>query len=513
MPQYKSVVKLESLALHKFCQICAKTCTALEQDGADIDSHEFESFLKRLPSSIIERLISSTLKIIAGQVRKNRRQKGLVKAVQCMPQNSIHKLDYGSLFTEVRLYGSVNTQLQHSIKSGFSRTPFLSELKLSSKCNDLMLIEIAKCCKDLEVLYIPLSDVSDRGLLALAGISLTGEVRQDLNHGCPKLRLLNVQDCMDVTPVGIASILRHMEHVQYLYYDKLFNALEIVFKLDIDYILGKKQLKICHVDQYGEFYQLETNKEEMAKAVAKVCPNLESFRFFISRNGCTALQYFKKIKHLQIETEDIGTEFRVLAPQSLQNLITLHLTFRTMSQFELVTIADVCRKIEVLRLIGNRILDEPYRPNSDHFTKLKFLELRIVKNFGEANVMNVPLDIDDEDDDEEVVEADSVSAKLLYFFLSFSFNLQELIVSGPLFLPEEQFFTDFMNVNPLTDIQRFCISPQNKCEVLNAKTAVDIIYALPNLNTIALQRWSMTAVEIKEIGDRLRKENLEMTIV
>ena len=353
----------------------------------------------------------------------------------------------------------------------------------------------------------------------MAGISLSGEVSQKLKHGCQKLRILNVQDCMEVTPVGVASILRNMENIQYLYYDKLVMSLEIVFKLDISYILGQKQLKIAHIDQYGEFYQLETNGQEMAKAIAKVCPNVESLRFYISRNGCSALQYFENIKHLQIETQDIGTEFRMLVPQSLSNLVTLHLTFRTMAQVELVTIAENCQNIEVLKLIGNKILDEPFEPNVQYFRKLRFLEARIVKNFGDANAMNMEnvleIDADDTEDDElEVNEFDGISTKLIAFFLTYAYDLQELIAAGPLYIRSEQFFTDFFtNINPLNDLQRLCISPHHKCSVLNAKTAMDIIYALSNLREIALTRWSMTSVEIKEIGDKLRKQNLEINIV
>ena len=103
MPQHKTVAKLESLALHEFCQICATTCTRLEEEGNfetennsggdTAVSSGFESFLKRLPSSILERLISSTLKIVAGKVRKKRSHRGLVAAVHCMPQISVHKLD------------------------------------------------------------------------------------------------------------------------------------------------------------------------------------------------------------------------------------------------------------------------------------------------------------------------------------------------------------------------------------------------------------------------------------
>ena len=57
MPQHKTVAKLESLALHQFCQIGARTCTALEEGGNfDIEnngtgdsvtiSSDFESFFE-----------------------------------------------------------------------------------------------------------------------------------------------------------------------------------------------------------------------------------------------------------------------------------------------------------------------------------------------------------------------------------------------------------------------------------------------------------------------------------
>ena len=42
---------------------------------------------------------------------------------------------------------------------------------------------------------------------------------------------------------------------------------------------------------------------------------------------------------------------------------------------------------------------------------------------------------------------------------------------------------------------------------------MDVIFALPSLNTMALTRWSMTSQEIKEIGDELRKQNLDVTII
>ena len=153
MPRFKSVIKLETLCLDQFCKLCAITCTLLEEkstvkksDETKNDSLEeevtFKSFLIRLPRTILERVISETLKIVTSKVRKNRSHKGLIKAIECLPQSSVQKLDYASLYSQVRLYGSVNAQLKTTIKECFITLPNLIELNLSSKGSDEMLIEV-----------------------------------------------------------------------------------------------------------------------------------------------------------------------------------------------------------------------------------------------------------------------------------------------------------------------------------------------------------------------------------
>merc|ERR1719150_2128131 len=109
--------------------------------------------------------------------------------------------------------------------------------------------------------------------------------------------------------------------------------------------------------------------------------------------------------------------------------------------------------------------------------------------------------IADEDDDsqDEVNQTDTI--QLMHFFFTHAFYLRN------------NFFEDFLKVNPLTHLQKLCLSPHQKCPILNVKTAMDVIFALPSLNTMALTRWSMTSQEIKDIGDELRKQNLDVTII
>jgi hypothetical protein len=119
MPRFKSVTKLETLSLNQFCKICAITCTSLEEKADDpsqepestLDAEgKFKSFLILLPRQILEQVITKTLTIITSEVRKKRSHKGLIKAIECLPQRSVQKLDFASLYSQVRLYGHVNSR-------------------------------------------------------------------------------------------------------------------------------------------------------------------------------------------------------------------------------------------------------------------------------------------------------------------------------------------------------------------------------------------------------------------
>ena len=61
----------------------------------------------------------------------------------------------------------------------------LTHVNLQSKCDDEMLVQLAKHCADLEDLQIPMSDITDAGLMALCGVSVGGKVAE--NDGCRKL--------------------------------------------------------------------------------------------------------------------------------------------------------------------------------------------------------------------------------------------------------------------------------------------------------------------------------------
>ena len=67
--------------------------------------------------------------------------------------------------------------------------------------------------------------------------------------------------------------------------------------------------------------------------------------------------------------------------------------------------------------------------------------------------------------------------------------------------------------NPMTELQRLCISPLNKIASLTASLAFNVIMSLPNLHTMALSRWKMTAREIRQLRDTLKSQNFEVNVI
>jgi len=376
-----------------------------------------------------------------------------------------------------------------------------------------MLIEVAKHCHQIEVINVALSDITDSGLMALAGISMTDSVKKSLGHGCYNLVNLNVQNCDHITAKGVGCLLRNLNKIQYLYYDKLMDALETVIKVNREYLDGDERLGIVHIDQFGDFYEFESQPHGFAQAVAKVCPNLESFRFFISDHGCQFLQHFPYIKHLQLEvSENVSDEF-IRLTSKLTNLLSLQLTFRHIDCQALVEIGRKCPHIEVIKLIGYDIDSSEalasYTKNSSYFKKLRVLEIRIVRS--DEHLQDF---IDDSDaDDTEHDDDNSITPALLDFFLTNCVDIQDLTISATLSFLNEAFLLKIFDKNPMSELQRLCICPLDRSNQLTASVASNIIMSLPSLQTMALTRWNMRSKEINQLILQLRHQNFDVNFV
>ena len=446
-----------------------------------------------LPTRTLELILPQTIKLIADKVRKDRRHKGLIKAVECLAKEPLERLDFGALFTGVRLYGDVNRNIKFALRLSVRKMQNLTHLNLSSKCDDITLLELAKHCQNLEEINMPLSDITDKGLLALCGIELTSSVVDSLprlikGDGCFKLTKLGLHNCVHITAAAVGSCLRNLPRLMYLSHDKLVESIEMVITIDGDYLEGNKQFRIKNLDQFSEFYDFESHPH-VINILMRVCPDLESLRFFTSDEGCDHLSKLPNIKALQLETEDLGGGFQNLLRQYTQ-LKSLHLTFRKMSYNQVIGMSENCPNLEVIRLIGMGI---------ENSQELRSLTCK-AKCFKNLRVIDVRL------------VSDEYPLRLLHFLIDYSLNIEDITVSTVCSVFESNYLMDLMQPNPMTKLQKLVLamSPNTHLNMSVAKRIIDI---LPNLNTLSVTRWNITSREIKLLNKEIKEKNLDIKLL
>jgi hypothetical protein len=459
--------------------------------------------LRRLPGSVLENMIPQVLRSQTVSVKKNRSHKGLVTALQCLLQPNLKRLDIGALFHAGRLYGDINTRCKAVLRNGLQRLTRLTHINLQTKCNDEILVQLARSCPNLEELHAPMSDVTDRGLMALCGISIDGEVGEE--DGCKKLSRVGLYHCANITPTGVGCVLRNLPDVVNLSYDKLADAVETVAKVDADFVLGRRTLKIVHLDQFSDYYDFAAHSD-MLRIILKVCPKLESLRFYVSDEGCKSLSTIPGVTHLQLEMEDVGNGFRQLT-RLYGNLVSLQLTFRTMPFSQLIDIADNCPNLAVLRLIGFDIVSSHnLRAHNNVFNKLKVVDLRLMRGGGGNDDF---LD-DAADGDQDLDTIDSITPQLLHFLLDFSHSLEELTVQAVANFMTESFLMGLLRKNPLCKMKRLrlYVSPSTS---LKANVARYVIDSLPELDLIALSKWNIPSRQLKALATEAKRKNYNLT--
>ena len=497
MPRHKRLPRLDELCLARFSSLVARTCTQLETTSSttmSTDKAVFSACLRRLPTVLLERLLPRVLQSMATSLRRHRSHKGLLTALEVLPQKALTKLDLASLFADVRLTGSTNSQCKSLLISVLSDLPKLTRLTLVSKCNDAMLFQLAKNCPSLEHLHVPMSDVTDRGVAALCGLSWEGKEFP----GCPDLQQLGLINCFGVSVKGAACALRHLDKLTSLSFDKLADAVETLAKVDGDFLTGKRTLKVTHLDQFSEFYDFSAQPDAIP-IIKKACPLLKSLRFYVSDEGCESLAVFPDIVHLQIETDDLGTGFRTLI-SNYANLSTLQLTFRSMSHEHLVLIAESCPNLSVLRLIGYDVAGSAQLvPKSKYFTSLKVLDLRMVTQD------DIPYE-----ELEDGYLGGRFTPELVNFLVTPALDLEELTISAVADFFSQAFFMELLLKNPLSQLRKLVVSV-SQSPGLNAEALMAILHSLPELTIMGVTRWKMNAKEMGGIIAEMKAKNYDIT--
>jgi len=177
-----------------------------------------------------------------------------------------------------------------------------------------------------------------------------------------------------------------------------------------------------------------------------------------------------------------------------------------MPHHALIGIGSHCPSIEVVKLIGYGITSaDLLQPNKHYFQRLRVFETRMVRTDELLEVM----EMEDLNTDLEI----PITPDFLNFFLVNSLSIQDITISAMMSFLNESFLMKLFELNPMSELQRLCISPLNKIPSLTFNLAFNVIMSLPNLHTMALSRWKMTAREIRQLRDTLKEQNFEVNIM
>lgn len=168
-------------------------------------------------------------------------------------------------------------------------------------------------------------------------------------------------------------------------------------------------------------------------------------------------------------------------------------------------IAENCPNIESVRLFGTSVINTASLRSSQekHFKKLKSFEARLLFDEHEAYLEDLNPNMPDQ----------QVHPEFLHFFLANSTSIQDITLSAGIAFVNENFLMEILNKNPLSELQRLCISPLNKVLGLTQSVALNIIMALPNLTTLAVTRWTMSAREIIKLRQLLKSQNIDVMLI
>lgn len=179
-------------------------------ESCEVSVEQVSLMVASLPAVIIEHMITKVIETIHQTVSRTRRTIGMRTCLEVLLQPHVQRLDLSGLFYEMRrLPGAINMTIRSTVCNCVGRMTNLSVLNMVSKCSDEILSIVSQKCPDIVEVNVSTSDlVTDKGLKSLA-------------NGCPRLELLEIYNCFEVTTEGIAYVLQHTKNLKKLQCDQL----------------------------------------------------------------------------------------------------------------------------------------------------------------------------------------------------------------------------------------------------------------------------------------------------
>ena len=433
-------------------------------------------------------------------------------------------LDLGALFTGARLSRQSNTLCRAALVSSLGRATQLTKLVLSSKASNDLLEVVGRSCRLLAELHISMSElVTDPGLAALVpsvSRAYSGEADEAWcrHQGCPRLVVVDLTKCWNVSPSGARMLLLGLKNLKKLIYSNMKSILESFEKEEsqpeplerIEYFDSSEYSLLTDMTMDCDLPESDPAKwmtgPVRLSAIPRLFPNVTILKMMLSDAEVQLLVSVPRLLHLELEFSDDpgpGLQHLLDSHPNIENFALLFLQVGPILASHLLSIATNCVRLSFLRIIGFQIENSgQLKPSSKYFQTLTQLWLSFYDDTYE-----------DSDDDEnganghvsrhtpEMIEffllSDCSSLKTVNIHMNVSHFLNDL------------YLHKLLSGNPLRGLTRLGLTAPDDLP-LTVATVRWLLDCLPSVQSLSASKWKINHKQLKILQNEAQENNLDV---
>ena len=539
--------KFVSKELAKLCRKIDKEDIGIEwptektwkSSGSGDSRDVLQTLLSDLPAVLVDPLLHTTVTLLLKPETEFRYwgrhapAPGLHVALRLLPQASTNSLELGALFSGARLSKDTNTLCRAALVSSLSRTSNLTKLVLSSKASNDILEVVGKFCSLLSELHISMSElVTDSGLASLvpsvsrpyspvenaeAGSGAETQSWSE-NPGCPRLVIIDLTKCWNVSPSGAKTLLLGLRNLRKLIYSNMKCILEGLVQEDMP-MEPFKRIEYFDCSEYRLITDISMDEDipenDPAKwltgpvrlsAIPQMFPNVTILKMMLSDPEVAQLTEIPRLVHLELEfSDDPGPGLQTLLDShpNIANFVLLFLQLGPIQASHLMSIGKNCVSLTFLRIIGFQIENgSQLKPSNKYFKSLNQLWLSFYDDEYE----------DSDDEENPVANVSRHTPEMIEFFLASDVSNLKIVnihMNVNHFLNDD-YLHKLLGDGRLSKVTRLSLSGPDDLNI-SIEAVRWIMDTLPQVQSLSAKKWKVAAKQIKMLQREAQENNIEIS--
>ena len=493
-----------------------------------------QSLLSDLPTVLCDPLLHATVTLLLKPENEFRYwgrhapAPGLHVALRLLPQASTSLLDLGALFSGARLSRETNSLCRAALVASLARTSQLTKLVLSSKASNDILEVVGQSCSLLSELHISMSElVTDSGLASLVpSVSRpfspveeaeAGQESWCQNPGCPRLVIIDLTKCWNVSPSGAKTLLLGLRNLKKLIYSSMKCILEGLVKEDgavkpferIEYFDSSEYRLITDISMDTDIPENDPAKwmtgPVRLSAIPQMFPNVTILKMMLSDPEVALLTMIPQLVHLELEfSDDPGPGLQTLLDShpNIANFVLLFLQVGPIQSSHLLSIAKNCVSLTFLRVIGFQIENGcNLKPSNKYFKALNQLWLSFYDDTYD----------DSDDEDNPGANVSRHTPEMIEFFLGSGVSNLKIVnihMNVNHFLNDD-YLHKLLSDCRLGSVTRLSLTGPDDLDI--SMTSVRwLMDTLPSVQTISARKWKVTQKQLKILQKEAQENNIDV---